>query len=575
MAIDIDASVTVPSPSPGWAARTIAALLRLPPPTNAVECEHDLPVPMRDGTVLLADHWHPTSGGGPTLLVRSPYGRRSMFGFLYGRVFAERGFQVVVQSCRGTFGSGGAFTPLVDDADDGADTIAWLRTQRWFGGEYATIGASYLGFTQFAQARAAAPELRGLVAQVAPHDFGHSIRPSGALALDSALGFAVQVTGPERSGPFTLLSQVLERHRLRAAFAGLPLDASCRRALGKRVGWFDDWLEHDEPDGPYWAQVDHTEALEELEADVLLQGGWYDLFATSTVAQYAALKRRGRTPYLTMGPWTHSQFGTLAWRSLAPETLAWLRSKLLGRATGLRRKPVRAYILGARKHHWREFDDWPPPGATEQAWYLAAGRTLSTACPEVEVDDAYRYDPADPTPSIGGPLLFFGAGPKDNRKLEERADVLTYTAPILERDTVIVGSPTVELFGRTTARSTDLFARLCDVHPNGRSINLCDAIVRISARHQEAGGDEEAGHDGEIEPDGAFCVQITLSPIAACLRRGHRLRLQVSSGAHPRYARNLGGGDPVATATQLVRAEQTITAGGARGSSVRCVLVLG
>jgi len=524
-----------------------------------VGCERDVPVGMRDGVVLLADRWHPAGGAGPTLLVRSPYGRRSMFGFLYGRLFAERGFQVVVQSCRGTFGSGGAFTPLVDDADDGADTIAWLRTQPWFAGEYATIGASYLGYTQWAQA-SGVPELRGLVAQVTSHAFGPSIRSSGAFALDTALGFAAQVTGPERSGPFTLVTQLVERRRLRAAFAELPLDAACRRALGTRVGWFEDWLDHDDPDDDYWAQADHTEALETTDAEVLLQGGWYDLFAAATVAEYAALRARGRTPSLTMGPWTHSQFGSFAWRSLMSETLGWLRSTLLGRPDA-RRAPVRVYVLGARTAPWRDLDDWPPRDATEQVWHLAPERTLTRDRPEAEVDDSYRYDPGDPTPSVGGPLLFFGAGPKDNRELEARADVLTYTSPVLERDTIIVGSPTVELVGRTTAPSTDLFARLCDVYPDGRSINRCDAIVRLSARR------------GEIDPDGGFAVTITLSPIAACLRRGHQVRLQVSSGAHPRVARNLGCDDPVATATQLVAAEQSITVGGDRGSSLRLLVL--
>ncbi|MGH7803859.1 MAG: CocE/NonD family hydrolase, partial [Candidatus Binatia bacterium] len=494
---------------------------------------------------LLADRWFPASGPAPTLLVRSPYGRRSMFGWLYGRIFSERGFQVVIQSCRGTFGSGGApFEPMIHEARDAADTVAWMRGQPWFGGAYATIGASYLCFTQWAGAREAAPELKTMIAQVGPHDFAGTILEGGSFALDSALSFAAQVSMREAPALLTILRQVLGRRRVGRAFRELPLAESCERALGGRVGFLEDWLARSDPRDAYWRSIDHACALETLAAPVFLQGGWYDMFAAYTVAQYEALRRRGRRPYLTMGPWTHAQFSFAAASTLLPETLAWLRTHLGGNGGDLRNAPVRVWVLGAEE--WRDFADWPPPEARGEVWHLhPEGRLARDPAPE-SAPDRYRYDPADPTPSVGGGTILFAAGPRDNRKLEARADVLTYTSAPFDEDRLVVGSPVVNLHTRSSLRRTDFFARLCDVHPDGRSINLCDAIIRL----------EPADHAWQA--DGSARVRLVLSPTASSFARGHRLRLQISSGAHPRFARNTGDGEPLGTATRLVPADQEV-----------------
>jgi putative CocE/NonD family hydrolase len=240
-----------------------------------------------------------------------------------------------------------------------------------------------------------------------------------------------------------------------------------------------------------------------------------------------------------------------------PESLSWLRTHLEGRdagVAGLRAKPVRIFVLGADE--WREYDDWPPPGLSERRWYLQAGRRLGPTAPSAAAEDYYRYDPADPTPSVGGALLFFGGGPRDNRGLETRPDVLTYTSDPLDAPLTIFGAPRVELHFGTTLPTTDVFVRLCDVASDGRSQNVCDAIVRISP--------DELGRAG----DGPVPVRVTLSPTACTFGRGHRLRLQVSSGAHPRFARNPGTGEPTATATTLIAGDQVVRSDPDRPSSV-------
>ncbi len=536
----------------------VARLLGFPAPTARARVERDLHVPMRDGVDLLADRWFAAAGHAPTLVVRSPYGRRSFFGFLYGRLFAERGFQVLVQSCRGTFGSGGVFEPLVHEASDGADTIAWLRGQSWFDGRYATIGASYLCFAQWAAANRH-PEFRAMIAQVGPHEFFGAIHPGGAFALDAALSFAAQVTGPESSAALVFLRQALARRRLKIAFRELPLESSCERALRRRVGFLADWMARVDPSDALWKAMDHRGALETVEAPVLIQSGWYDLFAAYATSQYETLRDRGRRPFLTIGPWTHAEFAFKGTRALLPETLAWLRAHLLEDPRGLREAPVRVFVLGADR--WRDYADWPPPESRPEVWYLHSEERLERDPPLSSSPDRYRYDPADPTPSVGGAMILFGAGPRDNRALESRADVLTYTtAPFVDEKT-IVGSPTVSLHVASSLRSTDFFARLCDVHPDGRSINLCDALVRLRPG------------DPVWRPDGSAHLKIRLSPTACRLGRGHRLRLQVSSGAHPRFARNTGTEDPLATGTRLAAAEQTVFHEPQRASAIEILIL--
>jgi putative CocE/NonD family hydrolase len=209
-----------------------------------------------------------------------------------------------------------------------------------------------------------------------------------------------------------------------------------------------------------------------------------------------------------------------------------------------RRAAVRVFLLGTRQ--WREFSQWPPPADT-QHWYLGRGGTLSRDLPAACPPDHYRYDPSDPTPAAGGPSLNFRtAGAKDQRPRESRPDVLTYTSPVIAEDLTVVGPVTATLFLRSSLQHTDFFVRLCDVSPKGRSTNLSDGIVRLTP--------------GAVEPtaDGVFRLQVALWPTAATFKKGHRIRLQVSSGAHPLFARNTGSGEPLGSATTLRVADQEV-----------------
>jgi putative CocE/NonD family hydrolase len=227
------------------------------------------------------------------------------------------------------------------------------------------------------------------------------------------------------------------------------------------------------------------------------------------------------------------------------EGLIWFDAHLKGDRRRLRHRSVRVYVMGADE--WRELDDFPPP-ARQTNYYLRAEGKLTTDPPgPTSPPDHYRYDPVDPTPALGGPLLAFkGAGPQDNRPLEARADVLCYTTPPLTREVEIIGPVRLELFARSSLPHTDFFGRLCDVTPDGRSTNVCDGLFRIEPGRGDAG------------PDGSLRVRIDMWATGHRFRQGHRLRLQVSSGAHPRWSRNLGTGEAPATGIRTAIAEQTI-----------------
>jgi putative CocE/NonD family hydrolase len=270
-------------------------------------------------------------------------------------------------------------------------------------------------------------------------------------------------------------------------------------------------------------------------------GGWHDIFLPYQLHDYAALRSAGHEPYLTIGPWRHADQEAVA--TWARDSVAWLRAHLLGDRSLLRPDPVRIFVTGAEE--WRDLPAWPPD-TQPQRWHLHPGEALGSEPPAASEPDRYTYHPGDPTPSLGGAVGLQGTARMDNRVLEARSDVLTYTSTPLPDDLELFGEVTADLFVRSSRDHTDFFARLCDVDPAGASINICDALLRLTPGRPASG------------PDGTIRLRFPLWPAAHRFRRGHRLRLQVSSGAHPRYARNTGSGEPLATATTLLAADQQV-----------------
>jgi putative CocE/NonD family hydrolase len=507
----------------------------LPPQRNFVAVERNVQVPMSDGTVLLADHYLPIiSQPAATVLVRCPYGRGVPYSLLEAQLVAERGFHVLLQSCRGTFGSGGQFEPMRHEVSDGQDTVAWLRGQSWFDGRLATFGPSYLGFVQWALAMDPPPELVAAVVYVGPHDFSRTIYRNGAFDLYTSLSWSDLIVHQERVNPLTgMVRTATADRRLRPALDRAPVSAGARDLLGTGAPWFETWLKHPDRTDPFWAPLQCGAALERISVPTLLVGGWQDIFVEQTLEQYRALAARDVPTRMIVGPWTHVDSVTRSGPACA-ESLAWL-----DRYAGQQPedpKPghsARIWVGGARE--WREITDWPPVGTAPQRWYLGPDGTLATREPASGTDVSFRYDPADPTPSVGGATLSLTAGVRDNRPVEQRPDVLVFSSEPLGEPVEIVGDVTAEVNVTRDNPNADLFVRLCDVDLRGRSRNVCDGIIRLT------GADPLAG-----------TVRVSLIGAAHRFGRGHRLRLQVAGGAHPRFARNPGNGHLDAPAKDFV-----------------------
>ena len=524
------------------ASRFLERAMKLQPaPSRAVKVERDLRIPMPDGVELLADRYHADGDGrAPLVLVRSPYGRRGVWGLIFGRLLAERGFQVLVQSCRGTFGSGGVLDPFgPDERDDGLTTIRWMREQPWYPGAFGTVGPSYLGMVQWAIAAEAGPDLKAIAAYVTTSDFRSPFYAGEAFYLETALTWVHQVARQEQR--LHLVRQPLAERKLRALWNHLPLRDLDRLATGHQVAYYQQWLTHNGIDDDYWKERRFQDTLDRVTAPVSMVTGWNDIFLPLQMRDYAALRAAGQEPYLTIGPWRHAdQEMGAAWIN---DSIAWMRAQLLGDRSGLRDQPARIFVTGAEE--WRELPAWPPPTQV-QRWHLQPGGALAPDLPAPGEPDRYRYDPADPTPSLGGPVGMDGRARMDNRVLEARPDVLTYTSEPLPADLEVLGEASADLFVRSSREHTDFFARLCDVDPAGLSLNICDALLRVTPGRPAP------------EPDGTIRLRFALWPTAHRFRRGHRLRLQVSSGAHPRYARNPGSGEPLGTGLALFAADQEI-----------------
>jgi putative CocE/NonD family hydrolase len=531
-------------------------VLRLPQPTTDYTVKR-VEVPMRDGVLLRADHYTPrTTSPAGTLLVRGPYGRAFPFSLAFARLYAARGYHVVLQSVRGTFGSGGVFEPMVNEAADGSDTVEWLREQPWFTGRFATLGLSYLGFTQWALMQDPPPELAAAVVTVGPHDFNDSVWGTGSFAVNDFLGWSEMVSHQEDPGRVSaVLHQLRAPRRVARVLAEVPTGAAARAMLGSGAPWFESWVEHAAHDDAFWDGLRFPEALDRVQVPVLLIGGWQDIFVRQTVQQYRRLRGRGVDAALTVGPWTHTQMLGKGLGTCTQETLDWLGAHLSGTSARSRPARVRVFVNGSTKGQgWRNLSDWPP-ATTDQGFYLRPGRYLDETAPTgltALAPATFRFDPANPTPTIGGPLLSPTGGYRDDSRLALRDDVLAFTSATLTHDLCVYGNPVVELAHGSDNPHADLFVRVSEVDPKGRSRNVSEGYRRLTPANNATKKPKKAN------------VSIELDPTAHRFRAGSRIRLLIAGGWFPRYARNFGTGEPMLTGRQLKPATHSVHYGRSR-----------
>lgn len=490
----------------------------------------NLVIPMADGAQLLADWYRPPGEQPrPVVLIRTPYGRRTLLGKLFGSPFARRGLQVVVQSVRGTFGSDGEFWPFHQEKEDGLATAVWLREQPWCDGRLAMAGVSYLGHTQWAIAPYLDPPLEAMCLGITASEFVSSFYPGGVLGLDNMVSWSALIGRQEDR--FVALSHPRQRKRTRAAMSHLPVGTADVAAIGRTVRFLGDVTGNAESED-FWAPTDHSKGLAGLTTPTSMVTGWYDLFLPAQLRDFKELSAAGRPTRITIGPWSHGEPASL--KPIIADQASWLAAHLLGDRAQLHHPPVRLFLQGAGR--WLDFEHWPPAESTAKAVHLQAIGRLGEETAGDSSSDRFTYDPADPTPSVGGPLLTGKTKQRDNRSVEAREDVLVYTGEPLARDLDVIGEVSAEIHVRTDLGHADVFVRLCDVDKNGVSRNVTEGIRRLRPGAQPA------------DADGIVTADITLDPTAYRFRRGHRLRVQVAGGAFPRFGRNHGTGEPTACA---------------------------
>ena len=563
-----------------------------------VLCERDVPVKTRDGTVLRCDVWRPRSSEAvPALLQRQPYDKRMAQAYVYAHPawYARQGYGVVVQDLRGRGASEGSFYPLRGDAEDGIDTIAWCAAQSWCSGKVASFGFSLPGLNQLL---AAAEKPAALVAAIPgfyPQGMYDGLtHVGGAFGLAAVLNWALLLApdAARRAGRPELLNDIRNASGCGGPAPTLALKDMPFLVQPDVMPFLRDYLEHP-AFGAYWQEFELGQRLSRISVPCLHLSGWYDSFVTQTMQAYERFSSETRSEHrLLVGPWYHIpwtqqvgavDFGDAARNFVDEYQLAWLDAWTKGRREALDALPrVRVFVTGSNS--WHDADRWPLPGTTTQTWNLrSAGRAnslsgngvLSLDKPgENELSDYFFYDPGGPVQSIGGHSCCYPQaapmGPMDQRDVELRNDVLVYSSAPLERPVWVAGTVTARLFAATSARDTDWVIKLCDVAPDGRSLNIQEGVIRARFRN---GFD----HVTLLEPDSVNDYTIT---VGACCHRfapGHRIRIQVTSSNFPAIDRNPNTGGPLGMEGpfEWVPASQTILHDAAHPSCIVLPVVSG
>ena len=542
--------------------------------------EKDVMVAMRDGVELATDAWIPAVTPAPTLLVRLPYGKDLPQLLAYGlmpNIFAlvEAGYAVVYQDCRGTFRSGGDLVPMLNEAADGADTVAWVLRQPWCDGNIGSYGASYLGFVQWASVSAGAP-VKAIAPAVTTTDYYTApwYSEGGAASWHTVQSWTTQMAMVET---LRQLGRGSGDPQLLGELAGMMADPqpyleamppSRQPAVEKVWPWWGELLSHPARDA-WWQNLSVLDRAEQVTVPALHIGGWFDIFVANTARSFTGLRARAGTAEaregqrLIIGPWDHlnstgiypdRKFGLTAdaiTQDLTGQHVRffdrWLRDRrgaLDGSAS------VKIFVMGIDR--WREEQDWPLPGTSYVPYYLhSSGRAntaagdgeLSTEAPAQTAADTFLYDPQRPVPSLGGRLMLpstaNAAGPVDQRPVETRDDVLCFTSAVLTKPLEVTGHVSLTLYASSSAPDTDFTGKLVDVFPDGRAIFLTDGIIR--ARYRKSLAEPEP-----LTPGEPYQLSLDLSVTSNVFLPGHRIRLEVSSSNFPRFDRNTNTGGVIA-----------------------------
>ena len=581
--------------------------------TLGVLVERDVPATMRDGVTLMSNVYRPAAGGPyPVLLARLPYGKDLPLGtsFLDPVKAARAGYIVVVQDVRGRYRSEGKFVPFVREYEDGYDTVEWAASHPNSNGSVGTYGLSYFGKTQWHAAVMRPPSLKSMAPALTWGNHLNGVQMRGGVQEPGLMQFWAQASltldllfrkydedrekiGEKLPGLVSTIDELLAG----GGYDVLPLtDLPNPDELAPFVeGGFGRGVDHEG-----WDYLNIEGKYDSVDAPTFHIGGWYDCFVGETLKQYEAMKARSsgagmRPPRLMVGPWTHGVFestlGDLDFGigssgtfldyagDLTDSHLRWFDATLKGEEGALEgTPPVKLFVMG--ENRWRGHEEWPPPGSHEEEWFLISGGSLRREPGRAGDDPArYDYDPDDPVPTVGGSILMADIhrpGPRDQRGIEGRPDVLLYTSQVLESPYTVLGSVYVTLFAASSAPDTDFVARLVDIYPDGLAICVTDGILRASARESyQAPGVVRPVAPSPIEPGEVYEYVIDLWATGITFLQGHRIRVEVTSSSHPRWERNLNTGEGAFGSSRTEVAHQTVFQDAGRPSRITLNIVEG
>jgi len=545
-----------------------------------VTYERNVAVKMRDGVTLRADIYRPAADGRfPVLLQRTPYNKDN--GVDFGLKAAAHGFVVIFEDVRGRYDSEGDWYTFKNEPHDGYDTVEWAAALPYSDGKVGMFGGSYVGATQMLAAIAHPPHLAGICPIVTASNY-HSnwVYQGGAFEQwfdQSWTSGLAQNTFDREVANNTNALQGISTFPL-ASYPLFNLDKNSDPASTVALApYYLDWLAHPNYDD-YWKTISIEDHFGDINVPALHVAAWYDLFLGGSLRNYEGLKahaatekaRRGQRLLVIVGGHAGNgpkigdvDFGAASKIDEDEITLHWYEYLFKGAqnefASG---KLVKIFVMGANQ--WREEDDWPLARAHSTKYFLHSGGkansingsgSLSITAPASrEPFDQYVYDPANPAPTVGGPLCcdweHLGPGPRDQRAVEARDDVLVYSTPPMSEDTEVTGPVTLELYAKSSAVDTDFTAKLVDVWPNGFAQNLTEGILR--ARYRDS---EET--PSLITPGQIYKFNIDVWATSNVFKKGHMLRLEISSSNFPRFDRNLNtGSNRYLKASEEVNSEQ-------------------
>ena len=479
-------------------------------------------IPIGDDINLAGNLYRPTiAKPHGTIVVRTPFGIEPMAALGHARMFAPRGYVVLLAACRGTDPTdGGELIPGINETTDGLATVLWLHQQPWYTGSFATYGGSYLGFTQWAILSNAPPDMKAAVVLTGPHDFGAVSWGTGALE-SHMIAWADLMTATKR-GIVPSLSYIKRLPQtLRPVYDGTPLLDAVEEHLHDAC---PDWLRHlvtnsDLTSEPY-PGMNQSAALTCCSVPILQLTGWRDAVLPMITQQHFDLVANGAKPSLIIGPWSH--IGTQRGTRIA-DGFRFIEHHLASRGENPITSPAHVFVTGAKE--WRSLSAWPPLTESMAKFYLWPDQVLSQEKPPEDATYVgFTFDPAAPTPDIGMARPFADVLPANynDTALAARSDVVVFTTTPLAADLEICGRPIMELYHESDSTDVDILIRLSQVDGKGFSTRICEAYQRLDSQSQP-------------RP-----LTLSLSDCAHRFEKGNCIRIIIAGGAHPAYIRNTG-----------------------------------